>query len=112
LQRGQGGDGNRAFDIVGKALGAPVCDLLGGRVRDEIPLSFSVANPVFSQDADLVRQLCTDGIRLFQVKTGISDHAEDLLAQPFAVRDGRVQAPSGPGRGIEADADKRRRYAA
>ena len=37
------------FDIVGKALGTPVCNLLGGRVRDEIPLSFSVANPDFSQ---------------------------------------------------------------
>src|SRR5580698_116963 len=43
------------FDIVGKALDTPVCNLLGGRVRDEIPLSFSVANPDFSQDADLIR---------------------------------------------------------
>lgn len=66
------------FDIVGKALGAPVCDLLGGRVRDEIPLSFSVANPDFAQDADFVRQLCADGIRLFKVKTGFAEHAEDL----------------------------------
>ena len=66
------------FDIVGKALGVPVCDLLGGRVRDEIPLSFSVANPDFSQDADLVRQLCAEGIRLFKLKTGFAEHAEDL----------------------------------
>jgi len=66
------------FDIVGKALGTPVCNLLGGRVRDEIPLSFSVANPDFSQDADLIRELLADGIRLFKVKTGFADHAEDL----------------------------------
>ena len=66
------------FDIVGKALGVPVCELLGGRVRDEIPLSFSVANPDFAQDADMVRQLCTDGIRLFKVKTGFAEHADDL----------------------------------
>ena len=66
------------FDIVGKALGTPVCNLLGGRVRDEIPLSFSVANPDFSQDADLIRQLLADGIRLFKVKTGFAEHAEDL----------------------------------
>jgi muconate cycloisomerase len=66
------------FDIVGKALGVPVCELLGGRVRDEIPLSFSVANPDFAQDAELVRQLLADGIRLFKVKTGFAEHAEDL----------------------------------
>jgi glucarate dehydratase len=27
------------FDIMGKALGRPVCDLLGGRVRDRVPFS-------------------------------------------------------------------------
>src|SRR5207244_1545754 len=27
------------FDAQGKALGRPVCDLLGGRVRDEVPFS-------------------------------------------------------------------------
>ena len=66
------------FDIAGKALGVPVCDLLGGRVRDEIPLSFSVANPEFAQDADFVRQLCADGVRLFKVKTGFAEHADDI----------------------------------
>jgi muconate cycloisomerase len=66
------------FDIVGKALGTPVCNLLGGRVRDEIPLSFSIANPDFAQDLDLARQLYADGIRLFKVKTGFAEHAEDI----------------------------------
>lgn len=66
------------FDIVGKALDVPVCDLLGGRVRDEIPLSFSVANPDFARDVELVQQLCADGIRLFKLKTGFAEHAEDL----------------------------------
>jgi muconate cycloisomerase len=66
------------FDIVGKALGTPVCNLLGGRVRDEIPLSFSIANPDLAQDIDLVSQLCAEGIRLFKVKTGFAEHAEDL----------------------------------
>jgi glucarate dehydratase len=27
------------LDIIGKAVGRPVCDLLGGRVRDEVPFS-------------------------------------------------------------------------
>lgn len=28
-----------ALDLVGQAVGRPVCDLLGGRVRDEVPFS-------------------------------------------------------------------------
>jgi len=28
-----------ALDLIGKAVGRPVCDLLGGRVRDEVPFS-------------------------------------------------------------------------
>jgi glucarate dehydratase len=28
-----------AFDIMGKAVGKPVCDLLGGRVRERVPFS-------------------------------------------------------------------------
>jgi muconate cycloisomerase len=66
------------FDIAGKALGTPVCNLLGGRVRDEIPLSFSIANPDFAQDLELVPQLYAEGIRLFKVKTGFAEHAEDI----------------------------------
>jgi muconate cycloisomerase len=66
------------FDIVGKALGVPVCDLLGGRVRDEIPLSFTVADPDFGRDLETVAELVRDGIRLFKVKTGFAAHAEDL----------------------------------
>jgi muconate cycloisomerase len=66
------------FDIVGQALGTPVCNLLGGRFRDEIPLSFSIANPDFDQDIDMVRSLCAEGLRLFKLKTGFLDHASDL----------------------------------
>ncbi len=28
-----------ALDLIGKSVGVPVCDLLGGRVRDEVPFS-------------------------------------------------------------------------
>ncbi len=66
------------LDIVGKAKGMPICDLLGGRVRDEIPLSFSIANPDFGADLEMVRQLCADGLRVFKVKTGFAGHHEDM----------------------------------
>ena len=66
------------LDIVGQARGMPICDLLGGRFRDEIPLSFSIANPNFAEDLDLVRHLYAEGLRLFKVKTGFASHREDM----------------------------------
>jgi len=67
------------FDICGHAAGLPVAELLGGRVRDRIPLSFSVANPDFDADLDLVAELYGEGVRLFKLKTGFSGHAFDLM---------------------------------
>jgi len=66
------------LDIKGKALGVPVADLLGGRVRDAIPLSFSIANPDFAADLEMAKALCAEGLRIFKVKTGFASHAEDL----------------------------------
>ncbi|MGE0725190.1 MAG: enolase C-terminal domain-like protein [Alphaproteobacteria bacterium] len=66
------------LDIVGKATGQPACNLLGGRVRDTIPLSCSVADPDFEADMDWVKARIADGIRIFKVKTGFLDHAQDL----------------------------------
>jgi len=66
------------FDIVGKALGTPVCNLLGGPYRDEIPLSYSIANPDFDADMEMAKRLYGEGLRIFKVKTGAASHAEDL----------------------------------
>jgi muconate cycloisomerase len=45
------------LDIVGKSAGLSVADLLVGRVRDTIPLSFSIADPDFAADLDRMREL-------------------------------------------------------
>ncbi|WP_128561378.1 enolase C-terminal domain-like protein [Methylobacterium crusticola] len=66
------------FDIVGHAAGLPVADLLGGRVRDAIPLSFSIADPDFDADLARMRAMTAQGHRLFKVKTGVRPHAEDV----------------------------------
>lgn len=65
-------------DLAGQRLGCPVAELLGGIVRSSIPLSVSVANPDFEADLDFVRARLGEGVRLFKVKTGFSDHATDL----------------------------------
>jgi L-Ala-D/L-Glu epimerase / N-acetyl-D-glutamate racemase len=67
------------WDIVGKALETPVYNLLGGKVRDRIPLSFSVPfgkpEDMAAYAADKVRA----GHRTVKVKVG-NDDASDLAA--------------------------------
>lgn len=67
------------LDITGKITGLAICELVGGRQRDTIPLSFSVANPNFDEDMADVETLFADGIRLFKLKTGFADHRFDLM---------------------------------
>jgi muconate cycloisomerase len=67
------------LDLKGRLLGVPVYELLGGAVRDTIPLSVSLANPDFDADIALVEQLRADQVRLVKFKTGIKDHAFDVM---------------------------------
>jgi len=66
------------FDILGKSCGLSVADLLGGRVRDSIPLSFSIADPDFDADFERMQAMVPAGNRIFKVKTGVKSHAEDM----------------------------------
>lgn len=66
------------FDIVGKLAGLSLADLLGGRVRDAIPLSFSIADPDFDADLARMHAMVPQGNRIFKVKTGVKPHGEDL----------------------------------
>lgn len=65
-------------DIVGRACRLPIYELLGGRFRKRIPLSFSIANPDLDADLELAGRLYGEGIRILKVKTGFLDHSEDL----------------------------------
>ena len=67
------------LDLAGRISGVPVWFLLGGRCRDTIPLSCSIANPDFSQDIDLLARLREDGVRIVKLKTGFKDHAFDIM---------------------------------
>jgi len=67
------------YDLMGRELGVSVSDLLGGRFRDEIPLSVSIANPNFDEDLELAERITNDGVRLFKIKTGVAGHAFDMM---------------------------------
>jgi muconate cycloisomerase len=66
------------LDITGKALNTPLYNLIGGKCRDEIALSFSIANPDFGEDLETISDLYDDGVRIFKMKTGFDEHAFDL----------------------------------
>lgn len=66
------------WDIAGQRAGAPVHALLGGAVREAIPLSFSIADPDFAADLARAREMFSQGHRILKVKTGYASHAEDL----------------------------------
>lgn len=67
------------LDLSGRILGAPVWALLGGRARDRIPLSVSLADPDFDKDLALLARLREDGVRIVKLKTGFRDQAFDLM---------------------------------
>ncbi len=67
------------FDLQGRILGAPVWALLGGKCRNEIPLSVSIANPDFDADKELMERIAEDGVGIVKLKTGFRDQAFDLL---------------------------------
>ena len=58
------------WDLAGKALGAPVYTLLGGRMRDRIPLSYSVPHGEPEQMAEFALERAREGFRTVKVKTG------------------------------------------
>ncbi|GGG71098.1 cycloisomerase [Salipiger pallidus] len=67
------------LDLTGKISGLSVSELVGGRARESMGLSFSVANPDFGKDLEDVATMWDDGVRIFKIKTGFADHAFDLM---------------------------------
>jgi muconate cycloisomerase len=67
------------WDIVGKALDAPVYQLLGGRVRERVPLSYSVPFGEPKAMAEYALERVREGHRTVKVKVG-NDPVTDVEA--------------------------------
>lgn len=90
------------LDLTGRVLGAPVWSLLGGKCRETIALSVSIANPDFAADVDLMNRIRDDGVELIKLKTGFAGHAFDIMrleriAQDFPEFEVRVDFNQGLG---------------
>ena len=67
------------LDLAGQVAGLSMAEMVGGISRNEVALSFSVANPDFDADLEDVARIWEDGVRLFKLKTGFKDHGFDLM---------------------------------
>ena len=88
------------WDLNGRALGVPVHRLLGGRVRDRVPLSWSLA--VDDPDAEIAeaKAKVALGHRIFKIKTG----AHPLPHDVERVR--RIREAVGPDVSLRVDANQ------
>ena len=73
------------FDLLGKTRGVPVYDLLGGKVYDKIPLSWSLASSSIDAELKEAEELSRQGLFIFKFKTGLLSPEEDI-ARVKAVR--------------------------
>src|SRR5215470_3421282 len=66
------------WDLNGKALGVPVHRMLGGRVRDRVPLSWSLAVADPHVEIEEARVKCQSGQQIFKIKTGAQPWVDDV----------------------------------
>jgi len=86
------------WDILGQATGMPVCELLGGRYGDDVPLYRAISQEAPEQMAATVAGYRAEGYRRFQLKVGGDPDVD--IARIFA-----VAAKLEPGDRLVADAN-------
>jgi muconate cycloisomerase len=88
------------WDLNGKALGVPVHRLLGGRVRDRVPLSWSLAVADHDAEVEEARAKVARGHRIFKIKTAALPLADDVA------RVKRLREALGPDISLRVDANQ------
>src|SRR5437868_1668945 len=73
------------WDLLGKSLNKPVYELLGGKVREFVPIKWSVSGVEPQKAAEIAGWAISRGFRAMKVKVGI--HPEHDIARVRAVRD-------------------------
>jgi len=88
------------WDLNGRALGVPVHRLLGGAVRDRVPLSWSLAVANSADEVEEAREKVAHGHRIFKVKTAALPLAQDVQ------RVRRIRAAVGSDISLRIDANQ------
>lgn len=99
--RAKAGINMALYDLAGKALDTPSYNLLGGLVRDRIPLSWSIGIMAPDAGEEEARQMVGKGFTILKIKTGARDNPMDDVEMVHRVRDA-----VGPAVRIRADANQ------
>jgi muconate cycloisomerase len=73
------------WDILGRSVGLPLYQLLGGPVRDFVPTKISISGVEPSLAAEMANWAVSEGFRFLKVKTGIAP--DEDVARVRAVRE-------------------------
>ena len=92
-------------DLVGRHLGAGVCDLFGGAVREALEPMYLLGNPKVEDDVREAKEKLAEGWRFFKLKIGIKPPSEEARAAL------EVRRELGPTVALCADANMGMRYA-
>jgi muconate cycloisomerase len=88
------------LDAVGRSLGLPVYQLLGGKVRDRVALAHSIGLMEIPQAVAEAEQVVAEGIRTLKIKIGVERERDIAIVREVrkAIGDGpqiRVDANQG-----------------
>lgn len=87
------------YDIAGKAAGVPVYHLLGGKLRDSIPVCHSLGIMDNNQAVAEAAEAVAEGIHTIKCKTGLDPERDVDLVR-------RLRETLGPEVGIRVDANE------
>ncbi len=87
------------WDLQGKALGRPLCDLLGGRTRDGLVEEVTLAWDSPEALAEKTQRMRADGVTAYKVKAGDAPERDEQ-------RVAAVREAAGPGARITVDANQ------
>lgn len=78
------------YDLTGKVLGVPVHVLLGGLVRENVPVTHSIGLLDIAEAAEEVVKVAADGIKTIKIKVGVDPERDVAIVKAIrqAVGDG------------------------
>lgn len=88
-----------AYDLAARALGVPVHVLLGGRVRDAVPVTHSIGLLGFEEAEREAAQVVAEGIRTLKIKVGVEPRRDVEMVR-------RLRAVVGPEVDLCVDANE------
>lgn len=93
---------NAMLDLKAKALGVPVYDLLGGALRDRLPLYWSHCG-TYRMSAHLCAAI--PNFRIMEIDIDDVPWKDDILTYVPEIENGALKVPSAPGWGAELNED-------